>query len=909
MNRHQYYIRSNKSRIMAEYEVDNAANRESLAQALPTLQTTSVDAADPDNNQGQAPDDLPHDEEDYRGSRLHFQLLNQTAQAASTGQVPAFPFGYPGTTSVPMLTYLASQYVQTGAPQAPNAQPRMQYPQPTQTVPPSFSYSPQMWFTLNIPALITPEASRSASQVAPPAVDPVRPTGYQLLDDRIRVIEGFSSFGIDARDLCLVPNVVLPQKFKVPDLPKYKGLSCPRNHLTMYCRKMASHIDNDNLLIHCFQDSLAGASLDWYMSLERSKIRSWRDLFEAFLKQYKYNLDMAPTRLQLQNQWQRSNETFKEYAQRWREMAFRVRPALSDNELVDIFMGTLQGLYFEKMINSSSKKFVDTVTIREHVESGLKSRKITDTTAQQTANKRPHRGFSKKKEGEANDVMAKARPRYQFLMAPMPYDPYPYIAAAQYQQPPFCGASVNAVIEEESAKVILKVEEVKTQMSIILQRLEQFGFLEGVHDDCTVCEFDLDNCEQLKGCVQELMDQGLIHFSKSQAAEEVAVIEPITINTKAVPWNHETTEYLGGKEICIPDTEIVNITGAGGMTRSVRVFAPKYTPRVSPAPIVISPKEKVTPTPTPQAGATVLATPTMTTAPVLTKVIDNNKVVEAEASKGKEPMIEKEQFEDHNKSITFEESQEFLKLIKKSDFKIIDQLNQTPSKISILSLLLSSETHRKALLKVLNTAHVIQDITVDQFDDVVANITASRYLGFNKAELPPEGKAHNKALHISVTCTDSLLSRVLVDTGSSLIMLPKSTLSQLQFKGTEMRTSALIVRAFDGSRRQVIGEVDFPICVGPHQFDITFQVMDINPAYSCLLGRPQIHAAGEVTSTLHQKLKYLIDDKLVIVCGEEDLLVSELSSFRYVETNEGIVEVPLHCLEFEDVSSVTSNSN
>ncbi|XP_050889420.1 uncharacterized protein LOC127094658 [Lathyrus oleraceus] len=370
-----------------------------------------------------------------------------------------------------------------------------------------------------------------------------------------------------------------------------------------------------------------------------------------------------------------------------------------------------------------------------------------------------------------------------------------------------------------------------------------------------------------------------------------------------------STTYLGGKEIRIPNTEIVNIAGAEGMTRSGRVFAPKYTPWVSPAPTIVSPKEKATPTPTPQAGANVPATPTVTTAPVLTRVIDNDKAVEAEVSKGKGPMVEKEQFDDHKKSITFEESQEFLKLIRKSDFKIVEQLNQTPSKISILYFLLSSEDHRKAFLKVLNTAHVMQDIMVDQFDDVVSNITASRYLGFNEAELPPEGKAHNKALYISVTCTDSLLSRVLVDTRSSPNVLPKSTLSQLQFKGPEMRTSALIVRDFDGSQRQVIGEVDFPICVGPHQFDITFQVMDINLAYSCLLGRPWIHAVGEVTSTLHQKLKYLIDDKLVIVCGEEDLLVSELSSFRYVKIDKGIVEVLLHCLEYEDVSSASANNN
>lgn len=136
------------------------------------------------------------------------------------------------------------------------------------------------------------------------------------------------------------------------------------------------------------------------MGLERSKIMSWRDLSKAFLKQYKYNLDMALTRLQLQNQSLRSNETFKEYAKRWREMASRVRPALSDNELVDISMGTLQGMYYEKMIANSSTNFSDMVTIGEHVESGLKSGKIIDTTAPHTTNKRPHGGFAKKKEGE-----------------------------------------------------------------------------------------------------------------------------------------------------------------------------------------------------------------------------------------------------------------------------------------------------------------------------------------------------------------------------------------------------------------------------------------------------------------------------------------------------------------------------
>lgn len=57
---------------------------------------------------------------------------------------------------------------------------------------------------------MAPETSWPAGRDAFPAVDPARPMDYQLLGDRIRVIEGFSAFGIDAKDLCLVPNMVLP---------------------------------------------------------------------------------------------------------------------------------------------------------------------------------------------------------------------------------------------------------------------------------------------------------------------------------------------------------------------------------------------------------------------------------------------------------------------------------------------------------------------------------------------------------------------------------------------------------------------------------------------------------------------------------------------------------------------------
>ena len=64
----------------------------------------------------------------------------------------------------------------------------------------------------------------------------------------------------------------------------------------MYCRKMTGYTNNDKLLIHCFQDSLIGTVARWYMQLSRSHIRSWDDLANAFLAQYKHMVDEAPDR-------------------------------------------------------------------------------------------------------------------------------------------------------------------------------------------------------------------------------------------------------------------------------------------------------------------------------------------------------------------------------------------------------------------------------------------------------------------------------------------------------------------------------------------------------------------------------------------------------------------------------------
>lgn len=110
---------------------------------------------------------------------------------------------------------------------------------------------------------------------------------------------------------------------------------------------------------------------------------------------------MAPYCRQLPSMSKRDKESFKEYAQRWRETDARVEPPIIGKELTDMFTDTLPSIYWEIMLGGVTSSFADLVTIGELVEEGLKSGKVAQEESHSSA---PRRFVHKKKEGETNVV-------------------------------------------------------------------------------------------------------------------------------------------------------------------------------------------------------------------------------------------------------------------------------------------------------------------------------------------------------------------------------------------------------------------------------------------------------------------------------------------------------------------------
>ncbi|XP_070005827.1 uncharacterized protein [Nicotiana sylvestris] len=176
------------------------------------------------------------------------------------------------------------------------------------------------------------------------------------------------------------------------------------------------------------------------------------------------------------------------------------------------------------------------------------------------------------------------------------------------------------------------------------------------------------------------------------------------------------------------------------------------------------------------------------------------------------------------KAVTEEEVEEFLRKMKVQDYSIMEQLRKMPAQISLLSLLIHSDEHHRVT--------------------------------FSDDEFPMEGTEHNKALYHTVKYEDSVVTRVLVDNGSSVNICPLSTLNKLKVDDERIHKSSIYVRGFDGGGKDSIGDIVLELIIGPVEFTMEFQLLDVDVSYNLLLGRPWIHAAKAILSTLHQMVKF-----------------------------------------------------
>ncbi|XP_070007482.1 uncharacterized protein [Nicotiana sylvestris] len=105
------------------------------------------------------------------------------------------------------------------------------------------------------------------------------------------------------------------------------------------------------------------------------------------------------------------------------------------------------------------------------------------------------------------------------------------------------------------------------------------------------------------------------------------------------------------------------------------------------------------------------------------------------------------------------------------------------------------------------------------------------------------------------------------------------------------------VRAFDGVKWYTIGKIDLVLTIGPVDFEVTFQVLDMDTSYIFLLGRSWIHAAGVVPFTLHQMVKFEHENQEIVVHKEDKQSICKDPSVLCLEAREGSEHIVYQAFE------------
>ena len=88
-----------------------------------------------------------------------------------------------------------------------------------------------------------------------------------------------------------------------------------------------------------------------------------------------------PDQYSLEKMKQKSTESYKEFAYRWKKEAARVRPPMSEKEIFGVFVRIQEPKYYDGIMLLIGEKFADIVMIGETIANSLKTGKIARVAA------------------------------------------------------------------------------------------------------------------------------------------------------------------------------------------------------------------------------------------------------------------------------------------------------------------------------------------------------------------------------------------------------------------------------------------------------------------------------------------------------------------------------------------------
>ncbi|XP_030970567.1 uncharacterized protein LOC115990940 [Quercus lobata] len=167
-------------------------------------------------------------------------------------------------------------------------------------------------------------------------------------------------------------------------------------------------------------------------------------------------------------------------------------------------------------------------------------------------------------------------------------------------------------------------------------------------------------------------------------------------------------------------------------------------------------------------------------------------------------------------------------------------------------------------------------------------------LGFSEEDKFGTIQPHDNALVITLRIGGYNVKRVIVDGGNRAEIMYPNLYKRLKLRPKDLTSYGSPLLTFDGKMVMPNGQIRLPVQIGPKIVEANFIVMDTYSPYTAIVARPWLHTLGAVASTLHQKVKFPSEGRVLEIQGcqamARECLVAAISHRPEAESSARVEE-------------------
>ncbi|KAL8148167.1 hypothetical protein AgCh_005499 [Apium graveolens] len=137
-----------------------------------------------------------------------------------------------------------------------------------------------------------------------------------------------------------IMNAHISRKFKMPIIKAYDGTGDPANHVRIFSNALLLQPVNDAIKCRAFPQTLSGMAQRWYSRLPPNSIGSFRELSQAFIKQFISGRVHEKSSAPLMSIVQVAKESLREYLNRFTKEALKVSDLDDKVAMIALQQGT-----------------------------------------------------------------------------------------------------------------------------------------------------------------------------------------------------------------------------------------------------------------------------------------------------------------------------------------------------------------------------------------------------------------------------------------------------------------------------------------------------------------------------------------------------------------------------------------